>query len=523
MARWQLSPDTEAILLLCGVFGGPAVSARPLTLRDYNKLALWLADHGYRPADLVADTSANILGEIPSSVGDRQRFAELLGRGGILALAYESWSNQGIWVIGRADDCYPSRLKRRLGMKAPALLFGIGDESLLELGGLAIVGSLDADPIGIAFTQELGRRCAKQGIQVVSGGARGVDSASMTAALEEGGTAVGVLAADLQRAALSRTWRSHVRDGRLVLCSAVFPAARFQVGNAMGRNKYIYTLADHAVAVAATAGRGGTWAGATENLRNGWVPLLVHERVDGPRGNRELLAMNARPISARLLDGVSDLRSWLQEQGQAGTGSPSLPARQKQASMDLAREPSLQYGKPTAVDEPGTPVAHAMPPERFSELLRGRPAEALLLLFWGHMRRLGPEAKRERVIAGELGLGPGQVRTWMKMAMHRGWVEKQTKPVRYRVTHEGALVTTPQPADSLGEQVVCALRDEHLQALVSGQRVIPTLARELRLTSRQLKKWLAQSPEGAPEKETDDEEGQGSSTEHSPRQQSLNL
>ena len=45
----------------------------------------------------------------------------------------------------------------------------------------------------------------------------------------------------------------------------------------MGRNRLIYTLADYAIIVASDAETGGTWAGATETLKNGWVPIFVLE------------------------------------------------------------------------------------------------------------------------------------------------------------------------------------------------------------------------------------------------------
>ena len=52
-----LTDDTKAILLLCGVMGKDK-EIKPLALRDYNKLALWLRENGLRPSDLLE--SANV-------------------------------------------------------------------------------------------------------------------------------------------------------------------------------------------------------------------------------------------------------------------------------------------------------------------------------------------------------------------------------------------------------------------------------------------------------------------------------
>lgn len=49
---------------------------------------------------------------------------------------------------------------------------------------------------------------------------------------------------------------------------AITLAVPFSVGNAMGRNKIIYGLSRCTIVVATDDGTGGTWAGATEALKN---------------------------------------------------------------------------------------------------------------------------------------------------------------------------------------------------------------------------------------------------------------
>jgi len=165
----------------------------------------------------------------------------------MLSLAVEKWTNQGLWILGRSDSQYPKRLKQILKHLAPAILYGIGNIKLLGQGGLAIVGSRDVDEEGLDRTQRIAQTCAQQEMQVVSGGARGVDTAAMLSALEAGGTAVGVLADSLAKAAVAGKYRTGIKEGRLTLVSACDPNASFNVGNAMGRNKYIYALADRAL------------------------------------------------------------------------------------------------------------------------------------------------------------------------------------------------------------------------------------------------------------------------------------
>jgi predicted Rossmann fold nucleotide-binding protein DprA/Smf involved in DNA uptake len=72
----------------------------------------------------------------------------------------------------------------------------------------------------------------------------------------------------------------------------------------MGRNKLIYALSDVTVVISSADGSGGTWTGAIEALRGGWVPVLVRNEPGAPAGNRALIAQGATPIGPEALEGV---------------------------------------------------------------------------------------------------------------------------------------------------------------------------------------------------------------------------
>jgi len=75
-------------------------------------------------------------------------------------------------------------LKKRLRRDSPAVLFGCGNKALLNGGGLAVIGSRNATKQDLAYSRGLGELAASNGYSIVSGGARGVDEASMLGALE---------------------------------------------------------------------------------------------------------------------------------------------------------------------------------------------------------------------------------------------------------------------------------------------------------------------------------------------------
>jgi predicted Rossmann fold nucleotide-binding protein DprA/Smf involved in DNA uptake len=285
------SPQTQAILLLTVAFTKPAPGdPQPLTPAEWGRFAGWLKDQEKSPELLLTsdDPMAFLQGwSDPSVTPDRIR--HLLGRSGAMGLALEKWQRAGLWVMTRSDAEYPVRLKKRLRFEAPPVLFGCGDRGLLNRAGIAVIGSQAANEEEVGDASRLGAEIAAQGFSVVSGGARGTDETAMLSALERGGTAAGVLADSLLRAATSAKYRKGLMGRNLVLLSPFNPEASFDTGNAIARNKYIYCLADAGIVVAA-----GKENGAIENLKHGWVPLWVKGHPGQDSGNAALVQQGAR-------------------------------------------------------------------------------------------------------------------------------------------------------------------------------------------------------------------------------------
>lgn len=296
-----MSEDAKAILLLCGYLGGES-GAEPLNQREYTQVVRWLLGKNLRPSDLLVPEHVPPLARETGL--DEPRLTALLRRGVLLAFAVERWDQSGIWVICRSDSEYPKRYRDHLKDKAPPILFGAGDRTLLQGGGFAIVGSRDVDAVGESFAHDVAERCAREGLPVVSGGARGVDQVAMASALEAGGVVLGVLADTLLRRSVARDARNALADGRLLLISPYHPEAGFNVGNAMGRNKLIYGLADYGLVVSAEYNKGGTWEGAVEELkREQRLPVFVRSGPKVPKGNLELIKKGGRIFPSEGLNG----------------------------------------------------------------------------------------------------------------------------------------------------------------------------------------------------------------------------
>jgi predicted Rossmann fold nucleotide-binding protein DprA/Smf involved in DNA uptake len=292
MSALPFSPATQTALLLCSPLrAGLNKDIQPLSLGEFNELERQLQRSG-APLEHLLEAGAAWLHNLSPAI-DVKRIASLLERGFRLSLAAETWQSAGIWVVSRGQSDYPERFQR-LKQNAPPVIYGCGEPRLLAKGGLAIVGSRDVDAPGERFTRGVASKAAREGMQIVSGGARGVDQLAMLAALDGKGTATGVLADSLLRSSTAGKAREAIQDGRLALISPFDPEAGFNVGNAMQRNKQIYALADFALVVSSGCNEGGTWSGAIEQLEKfHLVPVFARGGDDVPDGNRQLLRRGA--------------------------------------------------------------------------------------------------------------------------------------------------------------------------------------------------------------------------------------
>jgi len=431
-----LSPNTKAILLLTAplITGRGKKSSDLLTPGEYKKLAKLLLELGAKPADLLTPAADQLLGDCHRVI-DKARLERLVARGFVLSQAVEHWQARAIWVLSRADAAYPQRLKTRLREDSPAVLYGCGDRQILSSGGLAVVGSRNAEDALIEYTERVGRLAAAAGRTVVSGGARGIDQAAMRGALEAGGMVTGVLADSLEKAAMQRDHRNLLLEGRLVLLSPYDPNAGFFRGHAMQRNKLIYALADAALVVSAEVGKGGTWAGAIEQLQKlCLVPVFVRRSGKDSAGLDALARKGALPWPEPVdADGLkAALESPIpppaaaSQQSQLALALPSERTGQVRDADETAPEPAVAPGGPVVVAE----VA---------------PADELFATVRSLVVRVIHEPMKAAEVARALGVTEPQVQKWLKRLVAEEVLVKDKRQARYAVRQL-------PPADSDGAE-----------------------------------------------------------------------
>lgn len=315
------SANSQVILLLCAYLGFSHQSElTPLSTREWNTVAKRLQANSIEPEALLHAETSWVSEILEHDQQLANRISGLLSRSGLLAIELERLESLGINVITRADESYPKRFKQRLKDSAPALLFYSGNADLMGQTGIAVVGSRNLDEAGKQCAEFIGNACGLSGLVLYSGGARGVDSLSMLAALEARGNAVGILADSLEKAIRTQDYRNYLASQELCLATPYSPSAPFNVGAAMGRNRLIYTLSDYALVIASDFEKGGTWAGAIEALKAKWIPLFALQHDYMPLGNKKLIERGAISFPHPFQGHYSELKAWFDSHSSSSGG-----------------------------------------------------------------------------------------------------------------------------------------------------------------------------------------------------------
>jgi DNA processing protein len=183
---------------------------------------------------------AGAIKEIPLSAG--RRLAEAAERAGARILVPD-------------DAEFPAQL--RTIPDPPPVLFALGDLALLERPALAVVGSRDHSAYGGTVARTVSAQSARAGIVVVSGMARGLDAVAHGAALDAGGTTIGVLGNGIGviYPAANRALYERVA-ARGLLLTEFPPGERPHAGSFPRRNRLISGLARVTIVVEAAVGSG---------------------------------------------------------------------------------------------------------------------------------------------------------------------------------------------------------------------------------------------------------------------------
>lgn len=196
------------------------------------------------------------------------------------------------------DEAYPKLLLEI--DNPPNILFTYGKlENIRLYPSIAVIGARDADDYAMTAAEILSSELASQGVTIVSGFARGIDSAAHHAAINSGGQTVAVLGCGLEYdypRNSSRFKKLISQNGAVV--TEYFPSAKPAPENFKIRNRIVSGLSNGILVIQA-GDKSGTLNTASHAISQGRDIFAVppHDIFSGKyRGNSGLLRDGAIPV-----------------------------------------------------------------------------------------------------------------------------------------------------------------------------------------------------------------------------------
>jgi DNA processing protein len=134
--------------------------------------------------------AADALPDLAARGGRRLTLADPRG----IAAEFDRVASLGARHIFLTDADYPALLAATDG--APAAIIVRGDVAVTQRPALAMVGARNASAIACRFARQIAAELAREGVTIVSGLARGIDTAAHVGAMA-GGATVGVIASGI--------------------------------------------------------------------------------------------------------------------------------------------------------------------------------------------------------------------------------------------------------------------------------------------------------------------------------------
>ena len=281
-----------AMLLTMALSPNKEEYARPLCTQEFRRMERVTRDSRFRRIGKLMNLDiSGFMIYLGLSEEEGYRAYTLLHRGVQLSYALDGYMIEGLDVVTVYDDEYPPRLFRKLGDAAPPFFYRCGNESLLAMPSIAIVGisGVKTKPEVREAIERLARDATAQGYTVITGGELGVSRVAANAVAQCGGTLVDILGGGLHEHMKDETIARLLAEGRCALLSLEHPDAMFTVSHAIARNKLLFSLTDAAF-VFSTDGR----RGESEALQNRYCDWIY--AWEGYPGNQALIARGAKPL-----------------------------------------------------------------------------------------------------------------------------------------------------------------------------------------------------------------------------------
>lgn len=205
----------------------------------------------------------------------------------------EASAKESIGLVGYYDESFPDILRYTINEESkpdpPLLLWYRGDLSITRLPGIAVIGTREATPEGIAGGTFLSGEFAKRGFNIVSGLAIGCDTCGHKGALKVGGKTTAFLANGLDHDSIYPEENQDLAEEIVANGGLLFSEYPIR----QGVNRYALVARDRlqaalslATIVIQTGVKGGTMHAAKTTLKAG-KPLYAMKFKDDTTNQHE--------------------------------------------------------------------------------------------------------------------------------------------------------------------------------------------------------------------------------------------
>src|ERR1043166_7188706 len=257
-------------------------------------------------------------GEAPAILrASRSQLQHVRGIGDDVAESISSWEKNidltgelqrieqfGCHIVTQADDNYPDLLRQIYD--PPIVLYVKGTLTAKDKNAVALVGSRLTTHYGLEIARKLAYQLAYVGVTVVSGGARGIDTAAHQGALSAKGRTIAVLGTGINLIFPSENADLFARIAENGAVMTQFPFNRKADKQSFPiRNRIVAGITLGTVVVEANL-TSGALITANFAIENGRQIFAVPGRIDSPRskGCHELIKKGAK-----LCEGAEDILS----------------------------------------------------------------------------------------------------------------------------------------------------------------------------------------------------------------------
>ena len=271
-----------------------------------------------------------------------------------LKAEYNLINKRQVRVITSLDHDYPESLREIAD--APIVLYVKGNLPAQGSLSMAIVGSRRASLYGVSTSGRFARRFAELGFTVISGMARGIDTAAHKGALKAGGTTVAVLGSGLANVypPENRNLFEEIADSGAVVSEFPMETAPLPY-NFPRRNRIISGLSLGVIVVEA-AQRSGALITADFALEQGREVFAVPGKIDHPafQGAHGLIKQGAKLVTS-IEDILEDIQPRVSNYLKTATKSKFAERNVKPVSAHLSDEERQIYShitdRPVHIDE----------------------------------------------------------------------------------------------------------------------------------------------------------------------------